>query len=97
MKRPARAPSQLSESLHQRQCLCACCEFNGNGELALVQAAEASIVYTPAQVNNWGGGVFTYHLDLNHDGVTDFLACLSATQQLGQFARIHVVTFAAIL
>jgi len=38
---------------------------------ALAQPAEAKIVYTPAHVILHGGSVF--NLDLNHDGITDFV------------------------
>jgi hypothetical protein len=42
----------------------------GVGALALVQSAEAKIVYTPASVKLSPGD--TYRLDLNDDGRTDF-------------------------
>jgi hypothetical protein len=40
--------------------------------LALVQPAEARIVYTPAHVVIGRGGLHLYRLDLNHDKITDF-------------------------
>jgi hypothetical protein len=43
----------------------------GVGILALVQPAEAKIIYTPAHRTIPSGG--HYQLDLNHDGVTDFV------------------------
>jgi hypothetical protein len=43
----------------------------GLGMLALAQPAEAKIVYTPANVILHRNSVF--NLDLNHDGITDFV------------------------
>ena len=46
--------------------------------LALAQPAEARIIYTAAHVvidENYA----VYHLDLNHDGATDFVLSLSAS------------------
>jgi hypothetical protein len=40
--------------------------------LALAQSTEAKIKYTPTHVVIGKGGVLSYNLDLNHDGVTDF-------------------------
>jgi len=49
MKRPARVPSQLSESLHHRLNMYAIAAgAAGVGALALAQPAEAKIVYTPS-------------------------------------------------
>jgi hypothetical protein len=39
--------------------------------LAMVQPSEAEIVYTPANQNIGHNG--SYNLDLNHDGITDFV------------------------
>jgi hypothetical protein len=70
----ARAPrprAKLADSLHQQLNMYALAAgAAGVGALALAQTAEAKIVYTPAhrviRLNQ------SYHLDLNHDGVTDF-------------------------
>jgi hypothetical protein len=52
MKRPARVPSQLPESLHQRlNAYALAASAAGVGMLASVQPAEARIVYTPAHID----------------------------------------------
>jgi len=77
MKRRARKPSQLSESLHRRlNAYALAASAAGVGVLALAQPAEARIVYTPAHVKFEST---TYDLDLNHDGVTDFVFGLSSS------------------
>src|SRR5215831_15886156 len=43
----------------------------GVSMLALAQPADAKIVYTPTNVKFGEGS--TYNLDLNHDGITDFV------------------------
>jgi hypothetical protein len=43
----------------------------GVGALALAQPAAAKIVYTPAHVVIGHGGVNSFHIDLDHDGVPD--------------------------
>jgi hypothetical protein len=72
MKRPARVPSQLSESLHQRlNSYALAASAAGVGMLAIVPPAVARIIYTPThhriEVNTF------YTLDLNHDGTPDFI------------------------
>jgi len=68
MKRPARVPLQLSESLHQRlNAYALVASAAGVGILALAQPAKARIVYTPAHVDCSDLCV----VDLNHDGHTD--------------------------
>jgi hypothetical protein len=71
MQRPARVPSQLSESLHRHlNAYALVASAAGVGVLALVQPAEGRIVYTPThQVISLG---HPYLLDLNNDGTTDF-------------------------
>jgi hypothetical protein len=69
--RVSKSTANLPNSLHQRLNMYAlAATAAGVGSLALSQAAEAKIVYTPANVtivpNN------TIALDLNHDGVSDF-------------------------
>jgi len=71
MKRPARIPAQISESLHRQlnmYTLSACAA--GVGALALAVPAEAKIIYTQAHVVLGKGQ--TFQLDLNHDGTKDF-------------------------
>jgi hypothetical protein len=46
---------------------------SGIGLLALVQPSEAEIVYTPADVTITNRRGATYNLDLNGDGITDFV------------------------
>jgi hypothetical protein len=60
----------------------------GVGVLALTQPAEAKIVYTPANVHIGVGK--HYHLDLNHDGATDFTIAQSEHRrscQTGGYSR----------
>jgi hypothetical protein len=75
VKRPARIPSRLPESLHKRlNAYSLAASAAGVGVLALVaQPAEGKIVYTPAHVKIGLGGVDVYRLDINHDGVPDFM------------------------
>lgn len=71
----------------------------GVAVLALVQAAEGEIVYTPANVLISVGGLNSYALDLNADGTTDFLINEVARQSIDMsggtslvFARPAVVS-----
>jgi len=79
MKRPARMPSQLSESLHKRlSAYTLAASAAGVGVLALTQAADARIVYTPThQVIRFG---HPYLLDVNHDGTSDFSMAVHTCQ-----------------
>lgn len=43
------------------------------GVLALAQPSEAKIIYTSADVRISRFGIFPYPLDLNNDGITDFI------------------------
>src|SRR5579864_108267 len=72
MKRPARVSSLLSESLHQRvNAYALAASAAGVGVLALTQAAEAKIVYTPVNISiPLNGGLI--QIDLNKDGINDF-------------------------
>jgi hypothetical protein len=73
MKRPARVPLQLSESLHQRLSAYAlAASAAGVGALAWTQPAEAKIVYTPTHLVFKQSSNITRHIDLNHDGIPDF-------------------------
>ena len=75
MQRPARAPSQLSESLHKRLNMYSiAATAAGAGMLAMVQPAEAKIVYTPA--HRVIGPHHSYKIDLN---TTRSLISLSQT------------------
>jgi hypothetical protein len=66
-----RTPSKLSNSVHhQLNMYTVAASAAGVGMLALAQSAEAKIVYTPAGVTF---GTASYSLDVNHDGITDFL------------------------
>jgi hypothetical protein len=70
---PHKTASNLPDSVHQQlNMYTLAAGAAGVGALALAQAAEAKIVYTPANVVIGLGGVQTYHLDLNKDGVADF-------------------------
>jgi hypothetical protein len=69
--KPSKKPARLSESVHQRLNMYAlAASAAGVGCLALAQAAEAKIVYTPAHVKS--SPLTNFPLDLNHDGITDF-------------------------
>lgn len=70
-KRYSGTPSPLPYSIHQRLNMYAlAATAAGVGMLAVPQAAEARIVYTPAHVAI--GRNSKIALDLNHDGKTDF-------------------------
>lgn len=71
MQRTSRPPSKLSDSVHRQVSSYAlAASAAGVGVLALVQAAEARIIYTPTHKKLPIGPLF--HLDLNHDGISDF-------------------------
>jgi hypothetical protein len=71
MKRPARVPSQLCKSLHhQLNAYALAASAAGLGVLALAQPAGARIVHTPADREI---DCKRYKLDLNHDGMADFI------------------------
>jgi hypothetical protein len=71
MKRP-RKPASFSQSVHHRLNMYAlAASAAGVGLLVLTPPAEAKIVYTKThQVIRWKG---IYNLDLNHDGIVDFV------------------------
>ena len=77
MKRTSRIPCKLSDSLHHRlNGYAFAASAAGVSLLALAQPAEAKIVYTPAGVTFGGrpcGSNGSYPLDLNHDGIADFV------------------------
>ncbi len=73
MKRSSRprTAAELSKSLHQRlNAYALAASAAGVGLLALVQPAEAKIVYTKAHKIIAANSFF--QLDLNHDGIVDF-------------------------
>src|SRR5579872_3598734 len=71
MKRPARTPAQLPESLHKRLSAYALAAgAAGVSVLALVEPADAKIIYTPANIKI--RAYQHYYLEINHDGVHDF-------------------------
>jgi len=69
--RPVRTPSSLSDSLHRQLNLYAVAA-SAAGVGMLAQSAEAVIVYTPAHTTINRGFPGILHLDLNHDGNSDF-------------------------
>ena len=72
--RPRRAASKLPESIHHQLNMYALAAgAAGVGMLALAQPAQARIIYTPADVTIGHGGVGQYNLDLDHDGITEFI------------------------
>jgi len=69
--RPPRAPSTLSDSVHnQLDLYTLAATAAGIGLLALAQPAQAKVVYT--STHQWIPLNQRYLLDLNNDGVTDF-------------------------
>ena len=88
MKRSARTPSQLSESLHKwLNAYALAASAAGVGVLA--QPAEAKIVYTPAHRLISVGQVAK--LDLNHDGIADFRISNTYGAQGGELVDLGVV------
>jgi hypothetical protein len=88
---PARTPAKLSESINghlDRYALAACAA--GVGMLALAQPAQAKIVYTPAHEKFTRFPPVT--LDLNHDGIGDFVLALGGRVETGfrsQYAWVY--------
>jgi hypothetical protein len=67
-----KTPAKLAESTQQRLAMYAlAASAAGVGVLALAQSAEAKIIYTPA--HHLIGANQTYRIDLNHDGIPDFM------------------------
>jgi hypothetical protein len=82
MKRSSgpRKTAILSESIHQQlNTYALAASAAGVSFIALAQPAQAKIVYTTAHVKIGSGGVGSYDLDLNHDGVTDFTLSTAAS------------------
>jgi hypothetical protein len=72
MKRTSRKPSTLSESVQRHlNAYALAASAAGVGMLALTQSAEARIVYTKTHHVIGTNGI--YNLDLNHDGIIDFV------------------------
>lgn len=83
--RPSATPSQLSSKLNHRLNMYAlAASAAGVSLLALAQPSEAKIVYTKTHQVIGANGV--YALDLNHDGVVDFLI-----QQSGRFEATYAL------
>jgi hypothetical protein len=71
---PGKTASNLSEPIHQQFNIYALAAgAAGVSVLALVLASEARIVYTPANIGISPRFNSHYHLDLNQDGITDFV------------------------
>ena len=72
MKPSSQSPktaSKLSDSVHHQLNMYALAASAAGVQMVLLpQAADAKIIYTPADVHIVG----TYNLDLNHDGIPDF-------------------------
>jgi hypothetical protein len=86
--RSARTPANLPASIQQQLTMYAIAAgAAGVGLLALAQPAEAKIVYTPADVK-----ITKFHLDLDHDGVDDFLLQTSTkfVSQTSETFRLNV-------
>jgi hypothetical protein len=69
---PRKTASNLPESIHHhlnKYALAA--GAAGVTVLALAQPVDAKIVYTTANVTIGKHGLHSYHLDFNHDGITD--------------------------
>jgi len=73
--RPTRTPTRLSDSINRHlNMYTLTATAAGVGIMALAQAAQAKIVYTPAHVKFTQFPPVT--LDLNHDGIGDFMLAL---------------------
>jgi hypothetical protein len=86
MKRSSqpRTTAELSKSLHERlNTYAVAASAAGVGMLALVQPAEAKIVYTPADITISG----KTPLDLNHDGIKDFVFGTSYANSTSYFLQ----------
>jgi hypothetical protein len=75
MKRTSRTPCKLPDPLHHRlKAYALAASTAGVSLLALADSAQAKIVYTPGDVTFAGSSDRgTYYLDLNHDGIPDFM------------------------
>src|SRR5579863_1553594 len=79
MQQTSRKSSTLSDSLQRHlNAYALAASAAGVGVLTLAQSSQAKIVYTPAHVTIGYGGVHTFSLDLNHDGIADFALDASA-------------------
>ena len=89
--RPSRTPAKLSQSVNQHlNMYVLTATAAGVGMIALASPAQAKIVYTPAHVN------FSQHppltIDLNHDGIGDFVLALGGRVETGfrsQYAWVY--------
>jgi len=82
-----RKTANLSDSLHQRlNAYALAASAAGIGVLALSPSAEAKIVYTPAHVQISHFGIFPFPLDVNNDGITDFIFPTGSLFDSGFFA-----------
>ena len=90
-----RTPSNLPALLHQRLSTYALAAgAAGVSLLALGQSSEAEVVYTPA--NDLIGRDGSYNLDLNHDGIVDYII----TERAGKdrsFGTVQLVSATARL
>lgn len=90
--RSARTPSNLSVSVNRRlNTYVLAAGVAGVTMLALAPPAEAEIVYTPANVIIGRNGSFS--LDLNHDGIIDFILverAVATTQFFHTSQRMNV-------
>lgn len=72
-KRPPRATSRLSDSIRsQLNSYALAAGAAGVGVLALSTPCEGEIVYTPAHDVVGARSNAVFHIDLNHDGISDF-------------------------
>jgi hypothetical protein len=79
--RPPRTPSRLSDFLHhQLNSYVLAASAAGVSLLALTPPAEAKVVYTKTHQDIGTNGI--YELDLNHDGIVDFLLQQFGTSSL---------------
>jgi hypothetical protein len=91
MNRPSgpRKTANFHEATHKQLNMYAlAASAAGVGILALVQPAEAKIIYTPANVSI--SPHMPYKLDLNHDGAADFRLSVYFTSNSGSGYRFFV-------
>ncbi len=90
---PRTTPSLLSSPTNQRlRAYALVASAAGVAALALVSPAEAEIVYTPADQTVGRQG--TYSLDLNHDGIVDYILAEHAVKDTS-FATFQVLSMKA--
>jgi hypothetical protein len=91
--RPPRMPATLSQSINQHlNMYTLTATAAGVGIMALAQPVQAKIIYTPAHVNFTQFPPVT--LDVNHDGIGDFVLALGGDASSGGWAWQYAFVYA---